>query len=366
MWVRIYPPGSRKGNRHWLARGQDVHGRGFERVLRAAADERAARRGAAACLAALNGDPPDPAPPVVAEPRTFRAAAERYIAWRHPSEADIGRIARLVAVLGALPVEACGQDELVDFARDHLPGRKPSTLNREATRPYAAILHYAHALDWRPWIRLRAFLEAEVERPAAAAGDIALLIANADRTGTYRPHHYSHKHGPLVDRNAPYKAALLELLHVRALRLGDNLALKRDQDLDLPGARIRVRIGKARGKVKWLPLPPALVATLANLPACAGGWVFPWRTRSGVYKWLRPLRRRLGVAFTPHMARHALATEALELGVDERVIQELGAWSNRASLKPYQKVAQRLMRDVDAKRAALPAVGKPLGKPPGR
>jgi hypothetical protein len=31
-----------------------------------------------------------------------------------------------------------------------------------------------------------------------------------------------------------------------------------------------------------------------------------WRTRSGVYQWLRPLCRRLRVTFTPHMARHHL------------------------------------------------------------
>ncbi|HJQ57604.1 MAG TPA: tyrosine-type recombinase/integrase [Vineibacter sp.] len=267
-----------------------------------------------------------------------------------------------MTAIGSTAIEACGQDELVDFARDHLPGRKASTLNREATRPYAAILHYAHnPLKWRDWITLKAFPEEEVDRPPADPGDIAKLIANADRTGSYKPHHYSHKRGPLVDRNAAYKVALLELLHARALRLSDNLRLKRDEDLDLPNGRIRARIGKARGKIKWLPLPPTCVAALAELKPCADGYVFPWRTRSGVYKWLKPLRRRLGVAFTPHMARHALATEALELGVDERIVQEMGAWASRASLKPYQKVAQRLMREADARRIPLPVVPRKAG-----
>ena len=61
-------------------------------------------------------------------------------------------------------------------------------------------------------------------------------------------------------------------------------------------------VGKAK---RWRekPLDEEVFAALAN-DSDKEGYVFPWRTRSGVHKWLRPLTRKLKVTFTPHMARH--------------------------------------------------------------
>lgn len=362
MWQKLYAPGARKGNRNWIARGEDAHGVRYEVDLRTA-NERAAGRRARKYEAKRNSRPPEApveAPAVEPVIHTYRDAMERYIDWRRPSEVDLDRHAKVAAFhledgrrIADLDIAACGQDEMVQFARSSFPGCKASTLNREALRPLAAVVHYAHRpLRWCSWVQFIAFVEDEVERTPATADQVALLIANAERS--YKPG------GPEKDANAPYKRALLLFLWERGLRITDVVSLRRERDLDLLGGRVRITIGKARGKVKWLPLSVELVAEMANLPPCDGDRVFPWTTKSGVYKWLRPLCRRLGIAFTPHLTRHALATEMLDADVDMKVVQELGGWASYESVRrTYQHVRAGKLVEADARRRS---VGKPVGR----
>lgn len=369
MWVKVYAPGTRKGNSTWIARGKDQFGRWFEKALPAACPhERAARRLADAVLELRNSNTPAPAvepepdpPPPDPDDRSFAAAAANYIAWRKPSKADRKRLDRLKAdpTIGPIHVGALGTDHVVSFTKTFLEGRKASTLNREAVRPYAAVLHYAADNKWCEWTRIRLFVEDWTEPKPAAPETFAQLIRNADATDTYGKGARGR-----TDKLAGYKAALLMLLRLRGQRITDLLQLQRERDLDLPRALVRVTIGKARKRVKWLPLSAELVAVLANLKPCSGDRVFPWRSRSGVYKWLIPLRRRLGVEFTPHMARHALGTEMLEAEIDERIVMDAGAWANRKSLLPYQRVARRLIDAADAKRerVAAESASPPVGK----
>jgi integrase len=366
VWQKLYPPGTRRGNDRYIARGRDKWGDQYEVIL-PTTKPRIAAKLAEQYQDKRNSCPPAPEPAPVAAPaeaRTFRLAAERYLEWRRPTKVEEKRLAKLVAAplpddlgggtLGDRLTAEVGQDELVAVARMLWQGGKPSTLNREALRPYAAVLHYAEALTWRAPITLRSFVEDEPEREPAEAADLALVLANVERA-------YPAQWGIKVDRRVDYKRALLMLLWERGLRLADNLRLRRDEDLDLKGGRIRVKIGKARGRVKWLPISPELVALFANLKPCDGVYLFPWRSRSGVYKWLKPVvrglkKQRPDLQFTPHMARHAFATEMLEAGVDAKVVQDGGGWSSYESVRrTYQHVREATLREADERRKATGA-----------
>lgn len=61
-------------------------------------------------------------------------------------------------------------------------------------------------------------------------------------------------------------------------------------------------------------------------------------TRRGVYAWLKPLTKRLGVTYTPHMSRHALATAADAAQIPDKRAPELGVWRDARSLHRYQHV----------------------------
>ena len=76
-----------------------------------------------------------------------------------------------------------------------------------------------------------------------------------------------------------------------------------------------------------------MVALFANLKPCDGVYLFPWRHRSSVYKWLTPLCKWLDVKVTPHMFRHALGEEAMDAEIDVITLMNMGAWASLNSAR---------------------------------
>jgi site-specific recombinase XerC len=345
-WIKVYPPGAFRGRDGWHFRGRDLYGRPIEGKFPPEVHQQgAAERGARRILDAANRRPAPPLePPAPAPDHSFKAAAEAWRRHRRPGKAEWARVERLVAwkEIGLIDVGRLNTDSIAVFCTETMKGRKASTLNREAVAPFAAVMHHACDLDWRPYIRIRRFAEQEPENVAATPKDFELLEANADATSTYEKGARGRN-----DKLVAYKVALLELIRLRGMRISDTCRLKRAEDLDLPRARIRLTIGKARDKVIWLPLSDSLVAAFANLKPCDGVYVFPWRTKSGVYKWLVPLRDRLKLKFTPHMARHALGEEMIDAGVDLITIRTAGGWASLNSVRRYARASAKRLREAD-------------------
>jgi len=235
-----------------------------------------------------------------------------------------------------------------------MPHNKPDTLNREYVTPFSSVMHYAYEQGWRGDPLIRRFQEEEDERPAVTPTEVDLLVANADATSTYKKGAHA-----LRDKNAAYKVALLEYLRLRGTRITDTLNIHRGNDLDLPGARVKLTIGKSRNKVKWLELSPRLVALFANLHPCDDGYLFPWRSRSSVYKWWKPLTERLGIKATPHQFRHALGEEAMDAEIDLITLQNLGGWASLNSVRPYARPSRKRLQAADEARAATAGATKP-------
>jgi site-specific recombinase XerD len=248
--------------------------------------------------------------------------------------------------IGPAHVSELTTDQAAKIATDTMPGRAPDTWNREIITPYSSVLHYAAEMGWRGDPIIRRFHEDEDEVRAVTPAEIDRLVKNVDATASYRKGAHDRK-----DRNVAYKVALIEYLRVRGTRISDTLKIHRERDLDLRHAKVRLTIGKNRNKVKWLPLPPKLVALFANLSPCDGGMLFPWRSRSSVYKWLTPLCERLGIKVTPHMFRHALGEEAMDAEIDILTLKELGAWASLKSASRYARVSRRRLEQADRKRA---------------
>jgi len=318
----LIPPGQRRGNPFYLLRGRKPDGRQFEVTTRCT-DAKDAQRTAALIYAQIVAN--SPAAGAVA--RTFRDAADAYIRWRNPGKADLGRIERLCERLGTKAIGEVSQDDLVMAAKQHDGAVTGATLNREYTRPFAAILHYARDAGLRDDIRIRAFPErAPVVRVAERQG-VSLLISNA--------------------ATEPQRLLLLWLWELGS-RISDTIQVEWSS-IDLQAATVRLRIGKRRGHEATLPLPETLVVALGNVPS-RHGRVFPWSTRSGVYKWLRPLCAKTGVTFRPHDARRALATEQFDAGSDPRLVQELMGHGSLKSTMRYRHVAVSKMADAQRKR----------------
>jgi integrase len=134
---------------------------------------------------------------------------------------------------------------------------------------------------------------------------------------------------------------LLVFLFMQGWRIRDTLRLQW-QDINSAEATVRYRISKTD---EWLTMPLNLTVLdmLRNEPAQIGR-VFPWRGPSGLYRHLRPLCLRVGVFFTPHMARQSFATWLAAEGASEFEIMKAGAWRDHRSVFRYTSVDVRQVR----------------------
>jgi integrase len=154
------------------------------------------------------------------------------------------------------------------------------------------------------------------------------------------------------------KQLLLVWLFRQGTRISETLRVSWE-DIDLSGRTVQVYVSKTKSW-KHFPIDDELLEHLAAVPeAERQGRVWRWTERSSVYSWLRPLVARLGVKFTPHMARHSVGTWLNEEGAGQTTIMEkLGHADVRSSAR-YQSASIDVVRAASARIGRL---GAPLGK----
>jgi integrase len=261
----------------------------------------------------------------------FDAAAEFYKAARpHLTKTDRNLVDAVATHIGPVDCREVNHAALVAAADVLKPGRSDATKNRKVIGVGAAILHYASEQEWCDYRRFKKlWVSRKSPRQAAPEETMALLMENAEAPPR------ANKLGRKKDYHVAYKRILIAMLYELGLRITDYLKIDWER-IDLQAGKVSVQIGKTDD---WatLELGPAVVTMLANLPKKEGR-LFPWSTRRGVYAWLKPLRERLGVTYTPHMSRHALATAADAAQIPDKRAAELGMWRDARSLHRYQHV----------------------------
>lgn len=302
---RLIPPGRR---RYWYLRGTFV-GRRHE-VSTGETDRAGAEKWAAAYYASVLSD----AVPDAGQTVGFARATEAFIAWKRPNRSDEKLLRTVAAWFAGKPLTDIRHAHAVEAANALRPHASGPTKNRKVIVPIAAVMHYAAEQGWVDYRRFKKFREAR-RSPRQPATDETMSALLAATTG--------------------HKRAILAVLYETGLRITDAINIEWEA-VNLPAGRLRAKVGKTDDLIV-IPLSAALVALLANLPK-GPRYVFPWRTRRGVYAWLKPLRQKLGVEYTPHQSRHALATAALEAGIPDRQAADLGAWRDARSLHRYQHV----------------------------
>ncbi len=275
---------------------------------------------------------------------TFARAADAYLefkdrAARHP---DIRRLRRLKRALGhAKLVRDVVHADLVAAAKALKPDGTPATRNREVIGPAAAVLHYAAENGWRGWLRIKRFKEPRPATRAAAPEVPTLLLANLPAP--------KHRDAGLLW----HRRLLVLWLFRQGDRVSDPLRVEWPQ-IDLEARNVTLRIGKG-DRWRIVPLDDQVWECLANAPAEVerDGPLFPWETRSGVYAWLRPLVRRLGIAFTPHMARHSLGKALNDAGEGLRTIMDTLGHADAKSSMRYQAGDIEVVRAAKRKLARI-------------
>lgn len=304
MPYKLVPPGKR---RFWYVRGT-INRQRFE-VSTGKTDRRRAETWAANYVAAFGSDSvPDN------EPVGFDRAAAAFMAWRRPAREEERLIQTVAGWFANKPLAEIRHAHAVEAANALKPRASGPTKNRKVIVPIAAVMHYAAEQGWVEYRRFKKFKESR-RSPRQPVSDQTMSVLMAAVDG--------------------HKRAILAVLYETGLRVTDAINIEWAA-VNLPAGRLFAKVGKTDERIA-IPLSAPLVALLANLPK-GPRYVFPWRTRRGVYRWLTPLRERLGVEYTPHQSRHALATAALEAGMPDREAADLGAWHDTRSLHRYQHV----------------------------
>jgi integrase len=351
MALKLVEPGKRR-NKFWLAYGK-VDGK----VVSQSTGE-SNRAKANAWLKEFERQRRAMTAVIPKDQRTFGQAARAYLRFRGidldhaegPAQrAEIRRIRRLLDVLDTRLIVELSSADLHQAAQQIYPAGQPSTLNREALRPAAAILHYASDNGWCPHLRIKLFAEKPPKTRALAAElDDALLAGiPAGKRSTSRR------------GSDPVLRRLVVLWFLRqGTRVSDTLRITWD-DIKLDRETFSLFVSKTK---TWhdFALDPEIVEALQAIPlADRTGPVFPWKQKTGVYKWLRPLTRELKIAFTPHMGRHSVGKRMNDAGLGLRTIMEtLGHADHKSSLR-YQagdiEVVRAGLRTLAAKRKAARA-----------
>lgn len=336
---KVYLPGTRKGNRRTIVRGH-IDGRQYE-IATDAGNARSALKDWDAFKSAVR----QRAQSRRRAPETFREAVKAYKDARPVGKNDARYLDRLCgawleslgAEFGDLPIADVQPMHIGTAATVLYPSAKPQTVNRQVYTPAATVLHFAAENGLRDYIVVRKLAEPDPE-PRRPARDVAQSLMDATK-----------------DR----KRALLTLLFYQGWRITETLGLRAEK-IDLPGRTFHLYARKSK---KWVAVPmhEQSFLALANLkPALpAEGKVFTWGSRQNVYRWLRPLCADLGIAFTPHMARHEFAGALREAGATNRDLVDVGSWTSERSVARYTAAPTEHGRSILARLAgAKPGEGK--------
>lgn len=220
------------------------------------------------------------------------------------------------------------------------PGRENETKNRQAYTPAAAVLHFAADSRLRDYIVIKKLPEKEPETRTPAPGVAKLLLANTSGD----------------------QQLLVKFWFYQGFRITESLTAREDK-ISLQERTISFWIPKAK---KWKPihLHDEVFQALANrLPiGRADGRIFPWKDRHQVYDWLGPLCGKLGIEFTPHMARHEFGSAMRKLGAHPRDIADAGSWTSEKSTLRYSQAPERAKDLMSQLKVDEKTRGKTRGK----
>lgn len=268
---------------------------------------------------------------------TFDQATERWLEYRNPTHRDKMFLQKMrdysaVAFNGRFGDKFCSEivyNDFVILCNGLYPGRKASSHNRAVLTPAGSVMHYAAKNKWCPHLSIDLFSTAAVAPRFVSPDTEAKLLAATDGK----------------------KRLFLLWLFRQGDRLNDTLKVKLE-NCDLKERLYKRYISKS-DRFDVVPLDDDICKAIADDPGVYnGGYLFHWKRNHDVYYWLNPLCQKLGVAFTPHRARHTLGKKLNDAGAGlKTIMQTLGHSDPKSSLR-YQTTDIEGMRAAKARATA--------------
>jgi site-specific recombinase XerD len=328
----FYEPGERKGNVYILWRGRDDHGAKLEIITDSRHPEAAKTYVRDHLRIRASRRPPTAgAQDVTLATVDTHYRAERGLDEFHPDwkrleflrgrdgTRSVGRINNAIVkataeawldqrrrdVAAALAMTDA-ERRAAKINKGSLKAPTWSTANREVVTPYRALLKYAAQQEWRSEIVVHGLRAPEGSLPPAppriAEDETVLkLLETIEERIAAKP-------TPWTMEKLLTRRAFVWLVHERGYRVSEWMRFDWEW-IELPKARARMAITKRKDELRWedFELSETAVAFLAALGPRDAGRIFPWHSRSNIYKWSD---RLIGPAlkWRPHESRRAIVS----------------------------------------------------------
>lgn len=297
MSIRLYAPGTRKGNKFWVAR---ISAAGVKRreISTGEGDEGRARKVAGGVERELSESR--------GPTKSIGALIDAYISARRPAKVDEGYLLKLKAHFGKR--NRLAQVDAEEACRMLYPKRSAATWNRQVFSPLLAVFnHYDVPIKLK-----RPRVKPAQHRAVSREIRDTLINSAAD----------------------PDLRCLLTIMFYTGARISEAVSLTWDR-IDLHARKLKLAVTKT-GEHGWRAMPEKLFLELANRPLETRiGRVTRWTTRAGPKKALAQLRKTTGIFFTPHMARHTFATLLVDGGASLVDVKDGGGWKSLRSVERY-------------------------------
>lgn len=318
----LVAPGRRKNNKHFLIRGT-FYGKPDNELSTGTTNEELAE------LMRSRIVYEEKCGIQAVEEKYFVYAVNQYIAAKNPSERTRDFLRVLCTFWATTPIREV-EEQIMDVANRLYPDAKGSTKNRAVLVPAYAVLNWAASRP-RKWCdvpEMEKFKEEPVQKRA-------MTIENAQK---------------LVKATQGLERLLLLWLFKHSDRITGSISVF-GSDIYMAQDYYQRLSGKSRKTWQRAPLDPevkkALIALFGRkLPS---GRIFPWLNRYAVYRWLKPLCKRLGVKFTPHMARHSILTWIADAGGSSSQIKTRAGHASINSSEPYLAENLKATRAITSK-----------------
>ncbi len=270
--------------------------------------------------------------PPTRQTATFDDAVILYRQNRDLSVSEGRYIARLEKHFSGRLLSTITLGDLHHAARRLYPGCKPQTMNRQAIRPAAAVLHYASKSNFCSWIRVELFEEIDPDRPLIYPEELEVLIEAAR------------------NRNDIELEALLTTFQRQGWRVTETITIDRDR-IDWHRKSIERWVTKSKRWRKTV-IDDDVMALWKRLDKRRNGRLFTYGDRKAVYRAIDALGS--DIHFRPHMARRGFATSLNEAGTDTLDIMRSGGWEDPKSVAVY------IRDDVEQHRKTIGKIGARL------
>lgn len=261
---------------------------------------------------------------------TFNSAVGLY----SPSRSDARYLIPVVKKIGKERVKDITPAAVRALARQLYPDASTDTWQRQVITPVRSVINNAHELGRCSPIRIKAFdqkervkqdvLRGKQSRVPRTPGSWAWLLAFCE----------------VAD---PRDAALAYFMFRHGYRVGQSVAMKRRDDMDLGAARVRVHASKGH-PAHWVDLDPEEVVMIANLAPpfrrAGADHVFriPSANNGALHGRWQTACKRAGIEYlSPHEAgRHGYGTEMIVRQRVDPVTAAEDKWSDPSvMLKTY-------------------------------